>query len=124
MPIRSEGMRMASGLFGVQVPRQGLRVRIPCPPLRETRLASRLNRVTWEPFAFLAVPDLSRSADSASRRILGDAKSRQRVRTGHLHLARRQLSVADIMGKVVRPRRFGSVDLVVLCWLLSFSESV
>ncbi len=24
---------MASGLFGVQVPRKGLRVRIPCPPL-------------------------------------------------------------------------------------------
>ncbi len=29
---------MASGLFGVQVPRKGLRVRIPCPPLKKSRL--------------------------------------------------------------------------------------
>ena len=48
---------MASGLFGVQVPRKGLRVRIPCPPLRqappsqrvdEQRLADDLMSVTMD----------------------------------------------------------------------------
>lgn len=28
-----EGKRMASGLIGIQVPRKGLWVRVPCPPL-------------------------------------------------------------------------------------------
>ena len=34
---RSEGKRMASGHTGNVVPRKGLRVRIPCPPLQPTR---------------------------------------------------------------------------------------
>ncbi len=29
-----EGMRMASGFIGNEVPRKGLRVRVPCPPLK------------------------------------------------------------------------------------------
>ena len=31
--LHPEGMRMASGLIGNEVPRMGLRVRVPCPPL-------------------------------------------------------------------------------------------
>ncbi len=31
----SEGKRMASGIIGNDVPRKGLRVRVPCPPLLE-----------------------------------------------------------------------------------------
>ena len=32
----SEGMRMVSGFIGDEVPRKGLRVRVPCPPLQST----------------------------------------------------------------------------------------
>lgn len=30
-----EGKRMVSGFIGNEVPRKGLRVRFPCPPLKE-----------------------------------------------------------------------------------------
>lgn len=33
--IAPEGMRMASRLIRNQLPRKGLRVRVPCPPLRK-----------------------------------------------------------------------------------------
>ena len=32
-PLTQEGKRMASGFIGNEVPRKGLRVRVPCPPL-------------------------------------------------------------------------------------------
>ena len=35
----SEGMRMVSGLIGDEVPRMGLRVRVPCPPLTDEAVA-------------------------------------------------------------------------------------
>ncbi len=38
---------MASGLIGNEVPRKGLWVRVPCPPLQETRLFQAGSCVSW-----------------------------------------------------------------------------